>query len=260
LLVSNVIPDLAMTGGTVSLGADFQGGAITNLTVAGGTLSGSYTVSGIFNCGASVSGSLLVADGGVMNWSGGTVSGGPLTVAGNGVLNLEGNGTVYLQNGALTNAGTVNWLSGGLNLQMCGSPATGPVVNLAGGLWNIQCDQGLGYNCGLGTNGYFQNAGTVQKSAGTGTTSMQIPFFNSGVVEALQGTLDFQNGGPIEGAFSAAGVWTFGAARSGRRGARFFSGGSSPHHSLVGGRHVSGGKCRRFFRQLLAQQRDQVQT
>jgi hypothetical protein len=127
-----------------------------------------------------------------MNWSGGTVSGGPLTVAGNGVLNLEGNGTVYLQNGALTNAGTVNWLSGGLNLYTCGSPATGPVVNLAGALWNIQCDQGLGYNCGLGTNGYFQNAGTVQKSAGTGTTTLDIPFYNSGVVEALQGTLNFQ--------------------------------------------------------------------
>ena len=45
---------------------------------------------------------------GTLNWSGGAVAG-PLTIATNGVLNI--NGTVNLCN-ALTNAGTVNWLAG----------------------------------------------------------------------------------------------------------------------------------------------------
>jgi hypothetical protein len=36
-------------GGTLSLGAGFQGGTITNLTLGGSTLNGNYAVSGTFN-------------------------------------------------------------------------------------------------------------------------------------------------------------------------------------------------------------------
>jgi hypothetical protein len=191
LLVSNVIPNLALTGGTVSLGNGFQGGSITNLTVAGSTLSGSNTVSGAFN------------------WSGGTLAG-PLTVGGSGVLNISG--SVTLDN-ALTNAGTVNWLGGGIYLDSYYYPNAGPVVNLAGGLWSIQCDQSLSSYNYAGTNAWFVNGGTVQKTAGMGGSYIFLPFYNSGVVTVAQGTLNFQNGGPIAGSFSAASgaVIAFGA-------------------------------------------------
>ncbi len=192
LLVSNEIPDLAMTGGTVSLGADFQGGTITNLTSLGSTLSGNWTVSGLFNCGGGASGILLVAGGASMNWSGGTISG-PLTIAGSGVLNLLGTSAMYLES-TLTNAGTVNWTGGSLVLYACGY-APGPVVNLPGALWSVQCDQYVTYSCGLPASSYFLNLGTIQKIAGTGTTSFYIPLDNSGELDAESGTLSF-NGSP----------------------------------------------------------------
>ena len=53
-LSNNVIPNLQLLGGAVILGPNFQGGTITNLTLAASTLSGNYTVTGTFNCGAGV--------------------------------------------------------------------------------------------------------------------------------------------------------------------------------------------------------------
>ena len=107
-----MIAGLQLLGGTFILGPNFQGGTITNLTLASSTLNGNYTVTGTFNCGAGVSGSLQVAGGALVNWSGGTISG-ALNVASNVVLNLNGTSAVYL-GGALTNAGTVNWTGGGI--------------------------------------------------------------------------------------------------------------------------------------------------
>src|SRR5208282_3785810 len=143
-LYNNVLPGLALVGGTLDVGASFQGGAITNLT-SGASLTGSFTVSGVFNSSGGVSGNLVVANGGTLNLSGGTVGGsvslnsggglnwsggtitGPLSEAGGATINWSGgnaSGTVNVANDALlnlvgssyvelyaplTNAGTINW-------------------------------------------------------------------------------------------------------------------------------------------------------
>ena len=228
-LASNVIPNLALTGGTVFLGSNFQGGAITNLTLSGSTLAGTNAVTGM------------------LNWVAGTVTG-PLTIASSGVLNLNGSGVAHLQS-ALTNAGTVNWSGGTLEVNNCSGPA-GPIVNLAGGVWNILCDQTLSQSCASASS-YFQNAGTVQKSVTTGTTSFSIPFNNSGLVSVLSGTLNFNGGGTIAGTFGASsgaalnfsggGFSTAGAVVNGP-GAVQFSGGTLtllssvvPNLALTGG-------------------------
>src|SRR6185312_15852493 len=57
-LLNNPIPNLSLLGGTISLSPGFQGGVITNLTLAGSTLGGTYTVTGTLNCGNGVSGGL----------------------------------------------------------------------------------------------------------------------------------------------------------------------------------------------------------
>ncbi len=73
----------------------------------------------------------------------------------------------------------------------------GLIQNLAGGLWDIQSDQSL-YNAA--PNGaYFQNAGTVQKSAGAATTRFSIPYLNAGTTKALQATLAFSGGISLAG-------------------------------------------------------------
>ncbi len=188
-LSSSVIANLQMVGGTLVLGPNFQGGTITNLTLSGVTLSGTNTVSG------------------TLDWLAGTVSG-PLTVAQGAVLNLGG---TYVSSGStLTNAGTVNWTSG--TLAVC---CAGPIVNLAGALWDIQCDQTLCPTCCLSPSFQFQNAGTVRKSAGSGTTYLQIPFYNSGTLSLLSGSVNFnqadayaQTGATLDFGLSGAGRTT----------------------------------------------------
>jgi hypothetical protein len=98
------------------------------------------------------------------------------------------NGGVTFVN-ALTNAGTVNWLGSTANFNGCAG--AGLIVNLAGAVWNIQCDQAFSINgcTPSGGNFSFQNFGTVEKTASTGTTSIQIPFYNSGTIDGELGTI-----------------------------------------------------------------------
>jgi uncharacterized repeat protein (TIGR03803 family) len=184
-----------VSGGPASSGAgqvQFGAGAtvtfsgpITNLNLNAGTLAGSNVLTG------------------TLNWSGGTLSG-PLTITSNGVLSITAGGGSVAVGNALTNAGTVNWLGGDVHLDACNfDGAAGPVVNLAGGVWNIQCDQSLSYNCSANGNG-FVNAGMVRKLAGSGITSFYVPFNNTGTVQAQSGTISLQAGGNLGGQFVAA--------------------------------------------------------
>ena len=180
-LGTDAIANVALTGGTLMLGPAFQGGTITNLTLAGSTLAGTNTVTGTMNCPAGI-------------------VGGPLTIASTGVLNLNGSGTVYVE-APLTNGGTVNWTGGTITVYGC-SGAAGPIVNLAGAQWNVLCDQTMNQSC-VSASSYFANAGTVKKSSSTGVTYFSLPFNNTGVVTALSGTLNFNGGGTLGGTFAA---------------------------------------------------------
>ena len=77
---------------------------ITNLTLGGVTLAGTNRVTG------------------TLNWTGGSVGPGPLTIAAGGVVNVLGDAVKYLL-GPLTNAGTVNFTNAGpLNVYNNGGP------------------------------------------------------------------------------------------------------------------------------------------
>ena len=105
----------------------------------------------------------------------------------------------------LTNAGTVNWApSGGtFYVQNNNANVRGAIYNLAGALWDLQIDQNIScYFCGASE--LFNNAGTVRKSGGTGTTCLAVGFYNSGVVSVLAGTLSLGGGGTVEGTFNAS--------------------------------------------------------
>jgi hypothetical protein len=127
------------------------------------------------------------------------------------VLNVSGSAVKYLY-AALTNSngGTINW-SGTGNLQLYNHPSipgyNGQINNLAGGLFNIQNDQSLSYGYGYE---FFNNAGTVRKSAGTGTTTVSVTFNNTGTVEADTGTINlpvaYSNSPSANLAFSLGGI------------------------------------------------------
>ena len=198
--LNEVIPNLQLLGGTVTLTPTFQGGVITNLSVNGTTLSGSNHVAGVLTVGNStvsgpltldtgatlntwgtLSGPVVVSPGAVFNWYAGTV-GTWLWVQSNGVANLLG-GTGKDMNGTLTNAGTVR-MSGGSFRPI----QNNRVVNQAGALWDLQDDSAMGAYWGGES---FRNEGVLRKSGGGGTTTFAPILINLGAVEVLSGTLRF---------------------------------------------------------------------
>ncbi len=144
-----------------------------------------------------------VTIGGQFNWSGGVLSGQPLTIASNAVMNINCVSQLTLEN-ALTNAGTVTLTNtGGLEVANGAGIYFAFIENLAGALFDLQSDEGMMNNAS--GPAYFHNAGTLRKSAQTGTSSILIPLFNSGSVTGLQGTLSFGGGGSLSGNFAASG-------------------------------------------------------
>jgi hypothetical protein len=101
----------------------------------------------------------------------------------------------------MTNSGTVAWTGTGVMrvFYYPGGNLYGAIYNLAGGLFDIQNDQSLeNYT----STEVFSNAGTVRKSAGSGTTTISPQFNNTGTVAVLSGTLAFNGGGNLGGQYT----------------------------------------------------------
>lgn len=152
--------------------------------------------------GGTVSGPVVVATNSLMNWSGGRLAQGSLTIQGNALLNL----TTAVEKdlgGPMTNFGHVVWNAGPFVLMNDGSSFFGSVTNA--GVWEMQGDLTLSpwFGSGLATIG---NSGTFLKSAGTGIGVVSVPFYNgpSGTVDVESGTLRFDTGLRMDGSLYAA--------------------------------------------------------
>lgn len=175
-----------------------NGGQIVGIT---NTFVGVNGIIGLSGTG-SINGGLMTNQG-TFNWSGGTLAL-PMTNTASGILNV--NGTTVTLWGALTNAGTIN-LSGSGSILLYNNQAThgtyaGAIYNEAGGLFDLQTDQGVS-DGGLGSE-VVVNAGTLRKSSGTGTSTIGVACTNSGVVDAESGTIQFSVGGNIGGTYNTA--------------------------------------------------------
>jgi hypothetical protein len=121
---------------------------------------------------------------GGVRWARGTITGGTLT--NQSLLEIIGEVCCRGLTGNLDNAGTV--VLGGSQGFSSGQGAV--FNNLAGALFDIQSDVGIGGGLG-GDPLTFVNAGRLVKSGGTGTSSLQVCFVEAGgTVEELSGTLD----------------------------------------------------------------------
>ena len=130
---------LAISSGT----ANFSGtGTVTPaiLNLSSGTLSGSQVVTVL----------------GVMNWTGGTMSGSGRTIIPAGVtLNLANASAVNLTTRTLENGGTVLWTGGNIDMNAA------VITNRAGALVEIRGAGGLAFSGGTSR---FDNAGTLPQS------------------------------------------------------------------------------------------------
>ena len=146
---------MLVNGGTVTVAAAVS---VQNLTLSSPYYSGTLNGAGV----------LTVT--GAMDWTGGSI-------LGTGAVWLDGtttiSGSVSFAYGTIDNAGTVAFSGSGY----IGASNGAVWNNLAGSTFNAQID---GTYSGSGTGTVFNNAGTVVKSAGTGTTYFSAPFNNTG--------------------------------------------------------------------------------
>jgi hypothetical protein len=178
-------------------------GAGTNL-LSGGT----FTLNGNIN-GSNVvlNGANLLAGNTVINsaltWNYGAINAGSVvTVATNGLLVL-GSGSSHYFYGILTNAGTIQLLNGGGDLDLYGScrfaGAIGELVNLPGALVDIQGDSSI-RNGGCNTE-LVVNQGVLRKSGGAGITYIYPSLTNSGTLDVQSGTINLNDTGQGSGVF-----------------------------------------------------------
>ncbi|HPA47788.1 MAG TPA: hypothetical protein PK395_18640, partial [bacterium] len=174
-----------LSGGTFSVNASVPA---QSFLLSGGTLTGAGTLT--------VSGSL--------SWSGGTMAGeGKTAVASGGTFSLYGGDYKYLNQRTIDNSGTATWSDNG-HIR-CDN---GPVFNnLAGGVFEIRNDRSF-YRNGTVTP-VFNNAGTVQKTTGTGSSRFENTVFtNTGVVQTQSGSLYFSGEFTSEGEVNPLGGTT----------------------------------------------------
>ena len=152
--------------------------AMTNTTLAGGSLAGTFTLNG------------------ALAWTGGEMTGLPapvVTVAAGSTLALSGVAEKRLSGGgaSLVNNGTIA-IAGNGNLQVENNAS---LANSATGTIDLQSDAGITQSGGATST--LTNVGLVRKSGGTGTSSITLAsIINNGNMQAQAGTLLIsRNGG-----------------------------------------------------------------
>jgi len=154
----------------------------------------------------------MVTGTGVLNWSGGSfAAGSSLVVQSNAVVNFL-SGAQKILGGAMTNHGQVYWSGGSLSLRNDASSYLGAVENQPGGLWEVQGNLSLSQYI-VNNQAYFRNSGILRKPTGAGTATMDVVFYNQGLIEQLSGIWIFgRNFSLTEGTvlFGLAGDTTFG--------------------------------------------------
>ena len=126
---------------------------------------------------------ITIPGGGAFNWVGGILTNsGTFTVSAGATGSLTTSVAKNFLAGALVDAGTITQTSAAANFTFGGGTLTIP----SGGVYDIQGDVGISVSGG--TN-QINNAGTIQKSAGTGTSTIHVPLNNTGVFQAKSGIL-----------------------------------------------------------------------
>ena len=185
-LTENItVNSLLLTGTTLST----AGGNFVLTSLNGATLNGTITHSD--------SGTLTVA-GPISTGSNTAFSGIGTTLGGNTTLGAN-NLQLKFSGSSLNNTGTIN-INGSGNLDHFNTGATG-LVNLSGGIIQIVGDVSGSVTSSLG-DGLFLNQGTLIKSGSSAghTTSLTVPFTNSGAVHVQSGVLRLSAGSSDLGA------------------------------------------------------------
>ncbi len=196
----------ASPGATV----DLTGGQTTTF---GGTLTGTATGTVALSGGqVNVGGAGLTVNfaGNTFQWTGGAISSSQGTLTTQGVINLTGSADKVFENdGVLDNFGTlIQTGSGNLGLHSDNVTAT-TLKNESGASYLLESDSGIDNS--LGGTVAVQNAGTIRKTQGSGTSTLAINgvLSNTGAIEADSKTLSLAPNSitQVSGTTLNAGTW-----------------------------------------------------
>ena len=207
---------LALWAGT-NAGGNYTvaAGTVLDLTrSANATFTGNYTGSGAGTVQLGDNSRIAIGSGGatfdfpagMLQWTGGTITGSPLTIASGSFLTLSGPLGKYYSGGTLTNLGTINMTGQGSLDFATGTPDTNPGTLDNAGLVDFQGDES--FVCGsLSQSGTFNNSGTLLKSAGSGQAEFSGVDFNNaatGKVRVDSGSLALWAGTNAGGNYTVA--------------------------------------------------------
>ncbi|MBS0444459.1 MAG: hypothetical protein JSR59_00780 [Proteobacteria bacterium] len=186
-----------LNGVTVSGGGTLEIGGSTSysfVNVNGGTLSSAVLISGgnLQGRGATFTGPA--------SWTGGEITG-PGTDTFSGSFTITGNGSKYLYGGrVLALTGDANWSNntsaGGNTIVFGGGTLSNIGTFTDANAFNAVMQNYTGIND-------FDNEGAYTKT-GTGTTTIQVPYDNTGTTSVNAGRLELAGGGTDSGTFSIA--------------------------------------------------------
>ncbi len=162
------------------------------------TIDSTSTTSSFNLTGGALAGAGTLTVSSAMTWGNATMSGtGATTLSVGATLTISSG--VTLDARTLNNSGTINMT--GLNNSW--NFANSAVFNnQSGGVFNSQNDQSIFVGSG---SPLIANAGTFAKTAGLGTTTVNVALNNTGSVQTQSGTLALQGGGTGSGVYSATG-------------------------------------------------------
>lgn len=147
---------------------------------------------------ATLGGSGTFTINGSATWGGGYMSGSGTTLIGGGAtmtINNSGANYVYVDGRTINNSGTINYATPASSYYLY-FQNNGVLNN--NGTFNATSDAPINW-----ASGAFNNNNIFEKTGGTGTTVVAVPFHNSGTATASAGTLAFTGGGTETGPFYA---------------------------------------------------------
>jgi hypothetical protein len=168
---------------TITGGSRLDGSATLSMTGAPTTVPTGGTF--VLNAGQ-LKGDGTITVAGTLNWTGGSMSDPGITeISTTGRLNIPSGGGTRVLNASreLVNKGLVSW-TGTASL----SAHSGTLIYNEGTI-DLASDAALVNQAGAGVRPELRNLGTVVKSAGAGTSTLDVTFKNPGILKAQSGVL-----------------------------------------------------------------------
>ena len=176
----NISGSSSFTGATATFNAAVTNAGAVTVNGSSASFNAAASVASLTLLDGNLGGSGIVTSSGPVSWEGGIMSGSGTTQA-NGGLSMSDNDK-SLQGRTLRNAGTGTWTGGAIQFF-----DGGKFANQSGATFTTNFDGTMSYAGGAASS--FTNAGTFTKSGGGGTTTLEIPLFNTGTVNVNSGTL-----------------------------------------------------------------------